>query len=176
MAHIQTVYKYLAVIALGFIVFLIDYWELTNPVFSEMLLFGVSVAKSAYFIAFTFRSIRDSAQRDFYFHEFLPFVVLTVALFVLSFGLDYYCLYRIRPTAFSGDLDAANPLQTLVTFLYFSVTTFTTAGLGDIVPHAVVARVFVMMELFVAFFFTILVIANITHLRESFSKKSERPR
>lgn len=174
MTHLRTTYKYLTVIALGFLVFMLDFLELASPFVNEVLLFGVSAAKSAYFIWFTFSNIRAAAQREFYFHEFVPFVALSVLLIILSFGIDYYCLHRINPKAFAGDFGPGSLADTLVSFLYFSVTTFTTAGLGEIVPHSISARVFVMLELFIAFFFTILVIANIAQIRESFFQKSNK--
>lgn len=173
MTQPTTTYKYLTVIGLGFIVFMLDYLELVNPVVREVVLFIVSAGKSAYFIWFTFSNIRATSHHEFYFHEIVPFVALSVLLIILSFGLDYYCLYQINPKAFSGDFGPDNLLDTLVTFLYFSVTTFTTAGLGEITPHTISARILVMLELFIAFFFTILVIANIAQLRESFSQKSK---
>lgn len=174
MIQASTTYKYLAVIGLGFIIFMLDYLELANPFVNEVLLFCVSAAKSAYFIWFTFSNIRATAHREFYYHEFVPFVALSVLLIILSFGIDYYCLHRINPKAFAGDFGLDNLADTLITFLYFSVTTFTTAGLGEITPHSISARIFVMLELFIAFFFTILVIANIAQIRESFSQKSKK--
>jgi len=174
MIHTNTSYKYLTVISLGFIIFILDYWELTDPFTNEILLFGISAAKSVYFIGYTFSNIRESAEREFYFHEFVPFVALSVLLIVLSFGLDYFCLYQINPKAFAGEFRSPHLAETFLTFLYFSATTFTTAGLGDITPGSASARIFVMLELFIAFFFTILIISNITHIRESFAQKSKK--
>ncbi|MBK8192861.1 MAG: hypothetical protein IPK76_06550 [Lewinellaceae bacterium] len=46
-------------------------------------------------------------------------------------------------------------------------------GLGDIFPHSSSARIFVSTEALLAFCFTILIIANVMHLRESLGKKRE---
>jgi hypothetical protein len=59
-------------------------------------------------------------------------------------------------------------------FCYFSVTNFTTAGLGDIVPVSNSARFFVASELVISFFFSIFVIANLALLRESFVQKRQK--
>jgi len=175
MVHFRTTFKFGVVIVLGFLVFLLDYWEITNPFFNELALLVISVSKSGYFIWFTLSNIQDTAHRDFYFHEFVPFLVMSVLLIILSFGVDYYCLFRINENAFSGELPQGHVLETATTFLYFSVTNFTTAGLGDIAPKTASARIFVMLELIIGFFFTILVIANITQIRESFSRKAKSP-
>lgn len=172
-AH-TTYKKYLVVIGLGLIIFFLDYLESANPVVDEVLLFCISVSKSSYFIWYTFTNIRATAHHEFYFHEFVPFAVLSIVLIILSFGLDYFCLYQINPEAFSGDVESSTLVGSFLTFLYFSVTTFTTAGFGDIVPNSLSARIFVMMELFIAFFFTILVIANIAQIRESFAQKLKK--
>ena len=163
-------YQYLIVIAIGTIIFMLDLFEVNSALFREILLFGISFGKAAYFIWLTFSNIRTTAERDFYFHRFVPFVALTVMLIILSFAIDFLCLHRIDPAAFSGNL--GDFPCSIITFLYFSVTNFTTAGLGEINPQTTSARVFVMLELFIGYFFTILIIANIMQLRESFSKKT----
>jgi len=75
--------------------------------------------------------------------------------------------------AFRGLPSSPDLLDDFITFFYFSVTNFTTAGLGDIIPNAKSARLFVASELIIAFFFTIFVIANLALLRESFVQKRQ---
>lgn len=174
MKHLHATIKYVTVILLGGVVFLFDAYELTDPTVSEAILLAISVAKSGYFIWFTLTNIRATTMREFYFHEFIPFVVLTVLLIVLSFGIDYFCLYHIQKDAFAGSFNPGQGATTFLAFLYFSVTTFTTAGLGEIIPQTSSARIFVMFELFVSFFFTILVIANIAQIRDSFRRQSKQ--
>jgi hypothetical protein len=168
---VNAFYRYSAVILAGLIIFLLDYYGLSHDLTNEVILFFVNVVKSAYFIYFVFLRIKDSIHQDFYFDEFISFIGLSIVLIIVSFAIDFYCLYQIDPTSFFGIQSRPYIVQDLVTFFYFSISAFTTAGFGDIHAVSSVAQVFVSMELLVAFFFTILVITNVLELRESFTRK-----
>lgn len=121
MFHFKTAYKYIIVILVGVLIFLLDYFELTNPLTREIILFILSILKAAYFINFVFTSIRESADKDFYFQEFMSFVIISILLVVISFWIDYYCLFRIQETSFTGVIPKAN----IVTeFVIFSITAY----------------------------------------------------
>lgn len=175
MVHFKTAYKYIIVILVGILIFLLDYFELADPLTREVILFVLSIIKAAYFIYFVFTSIRESASRDFYFQEFMSFVVISILLVIISFSIDYYCLFRIQEGSFTGVIPKANIVTEFISFFYYSISVFTTAGFGDIKPNSTSAQVFVSTELLIAFFFTILVIANITHIRSSFAEKNKKP-
>ncbi len=102
----------------------------------------------------------------------MTFIGVSIVLFILSYGIDFYCLYAIRPEAFIGIPAAESMLNNFVTFFYFSITNFTTAGLGDILPNAASARIFIGSELIISFFFTIFIIANLSMLRDSYARKT----
>lgn len=171
--QIQEVVPFVLVVILGAVVFLADMYELENPFFRELVLSGISVGKSVWFVWFVVRRIRMSTERDFYFHEFMAFIGLSVLLYVLSYAIDFYCLYQIRPDSFAGLPMPPDLVDDFLTFFYFSVTNFTTAGLGDVLPRTVSARLFVSLELMISFFFTIFVVANLAMLRESFARKKQ---
>jgi hypothetical protein len=167
-------WPFLVVVLVGTIIFLADFYEFQNPFLRELVLSFISLAKSIWFIRFVIQRIRISTEKQFYFHEFAVFIGISVLLFVLSFAIDFYCLYQINPTAFRGLPVSPDLADDFISFFYFSVTNFTTAGLGDIVPNAKSARLFVASELIISFFFTIFVIANLALLRESFIKKGQK--
>lgn len=169
--HMKEAWPFFVVLLAGTIVFLADFYEFQNPLLRELVLSITSLAKSICFILFVVQRIRISTEKQFYFHEFAAFIGISVLLFVLSFAIDFYCLYQISPNAFRGLPPNPDLLDDFVTFFYFSVTNFTTAGLGDIVPNTKSARLFVASELIISFFFTIFVIANLALLRESFAQK-----
>jgi hypothetical protein len=171
MTQVKTTYKFATVILVGLIIFLADLFELANPYVNEIILFVISIFKAAYFIRFVFRQIKETAKKDFYFHEFLSFVVVTILLVIVSYCIDYYCLFRIDPDAFTG-LNTSNIGTELIDFFYYSISVFTTAGFGDVRPHLTTAQILVSTELMIAYFFTILVLANILLLRESFKKEN----
>ncbi len=171
MQHVKSTYKYLIVIGIGLSIFLLDYFELVNTLSNEIVLSLLSLLKAGYFIYFVFRTIKETAQRKFDFHEFMGFVVVSILLVILSFAIDYYCLFRIDAQSFAGVTAKQSILTEFISFIYYSISVFTTAGFGDIKPNSTSAQIFVSTELMIAFFFTILVIANIGHLRSSFLNK-----
>ena len=171
MAYFKTTYQYAIVIFAGLLIFLADYFELANPVANEIILFTISILKTSYFIWFVFRQIREMTRIEFYFKEFMSFIVVSILLVIISYAIDFYCLFRILPGAFSGSILKENIITEFITFFYFSISVFTTAGFGDIKPNSTIAQIFVSTELMIAFFFTILVLANISHIRESLKRK-----
>ncbi len=171
MNHLKSIYKYIIVILIGISIFLLDYFEVANRNGNEIILSVISLLKACYFIYFVFRTIKESAHKEFDFHEFMAFVVTSILLVILSFAIDYYCLFRIDAHAFAGLIPKQNILTEFISFFYYSISVFTTAGFGDIKPNSTSAQIFVSTELTIAFFFTILVIANIGHLRTSFTRK-----
>jgi hypothetical protein len=100
----------------------------------------------------------------------MSFAVVSILLVIVSFAIDYYCLFRISTISFTGTIPKDNIITEFINFIYYSISVFTTTGFGDIKPNSTSAQVFVSMELMIAFFFTILVIANISHIRSSFSR------
>lgn len=161
------------VLLTGTIIFMGDYYEVANPFAREIVLAAVSIIKSMWFVRFVMKRIEASVKQEFYFHEFIVFISIGIVLFILSYTIDFYCLYEIRHDAFRGLPPESNLPHDFATFFYFSITNFTTAGLGDILPNTLTARIFVAFELIISFFFTILIITNIATLRESFAKRGK---
>lgn len=84
---------------------------------------------------------------------FIPF---SVALWVMIFyyASVYNWIYRLDPSSFSGEF-GERPLDQIVSFIYFSITTFSTAGMGDLAPLTKTARILVAQQiLFFVFIFT----------------------
>lgn len=161
------------VIFVGAILFLLDYYEQVSPAANKVILFLLCIVKSAYFIYVTFSRIKKTLETEFFYHEFLSFIIYNVLLIILSYTVDFYCLYRIDEAAFRGMTNGESIGSQFITFFYFSIATFTTVGFGDISPVSTSARIFVSTEILLAFFFNILIIANVVHLRESLGKKQE---
>src|SRR5512133_504870 len=65
----------------------------------------------------------------------------TVPLFLLLFASAYFTMARINPANFSADS------LTRTDALYFTVTTFSTVGFGDITPVSQAARLVVMAQM-----------------------------
>lgn len=89
-------------------------------------------------------------------HSLYAFFPVSGAIIVqiVYFAAIYNWLYRIDPKSFTGEIDG-NPINELVTFIYFSITTFATAGMGDMAPVTNAAKILVSLQvLFFIFIFT----------------------
>ncbi|MGI4867350.1 MAG: ion channel [Janthinobacterium lividum] len=159
----------------GLLLFVFDFYELNSPEVNTMLLLLLMLAKVAYFISATLRWIRKTVVSTYHLVHLTSFLGLHVLLIVLSFAIDYYCLYRIYPTSFSLPFGQQAPWEQMLTFLYFSLGKFTTAGGGEMHPASAVAQGCVMAEMIVSYFTTVLVIANVGHLQGLFGNKSDAP-
>ncbi len=86
-------------------------------------------------------------------NAFLP-VASAIGLLILYYAAVYNWVYRKNPKSFTGDIDG-NPLNEIVTFIYFSITTFATAGMGDMAPITKTAKILVSLQvLFFIYIFT----------------------
>jgi hypothetical protein len=85
---------------------------------------------------------------------FVP-VVLAITLLMIYYAVAYDLEYRMVPGSFSGDHFGDDIVTELFTFVYFSVTTFATASMGDFSPISNAARILVTLEvLFFIYIFT----------------------
>lgn len=80
-----------------------------------------------------------------YDHLVLPISGALVTIIVL-FGTNYLLLYRLSPSSFKGEVGNDFGTQ-LFSFMYLSVTTLATAGLGDIMPNDKTARALIAIEI-----------------------------
>lgn len=154
--------QHAAVVAIGVLIFLLDKFEGFSDAINFSMLFILTIGKSVYFVFHNFRSITKVVQSDKQFNHFIVLVSVNIALIVISFAMDYFCMIKIYPTVFKGNL-ASDDLRTLAEMLYFSLITFTTTGFGDIVPASNLARSVVSLEVVVAYVSTIFIISNFSN-------------
>jgi uncharacterized membrane protein len=146
---------------------------LQHPGFKTGLVLVVMLAKAAYCMFATLRWIHHTVTSAYHQKYMVGFLATQMLLIVLSFAIDYYCLYQIDGSAFRI-LDAPQrSMEQFLVFLYFSLGKYTTAGVGDIHPVSPVARLCAMGEMVVAYFTTVLIIANVRYLQVFFGKKKK---
>ncbi len=165
--HLKMVYKFSIVLLIGIGLFLIGRNEIGDDRIIESILFLYSISKTLFFFKLMFGRIRETAHVDLGYRDILTFIGYNTLLIVVSFAIDYLCLYEINQESFSGITTREEIIPHLVTFFYFSVAVFTTAGLGDIAPHTTIARLLCSSEMMISWFLVILVIANFTGIREA---------
>ncbi|WP_210521409.1 two pore domain potassium channel family protein [Hymenobacter terricola] len=145
--------------------------ELNNSRVEAGLLVLLTVVKATYFLLATLGWIHLTVTSGHHRKYMMVFLVLQMLLIVFSFAIDYYCLYQLDPSSFRVTALSHRPIEQFLTFLYFSVGKYTTAGVGDIHPVSPIARICAMGEMVVAYFTTVMIIANVGYLQMWFSQK-----
>ncbi len=118
------------------------------------------------------RHVRDPKLREQIYSTFGPgslLLLLAVWAFLLVSG--YACFFFALGTPFADPMTAPNHLAHLRTDLYVSGTTLFTLGLGDVVPHTLVARALIIVESATGLGLVALVIGYVPVLYGSFSRR-----
>ena len=97
------------------------------------------------------------------FHRLQGAVVLYLNLAVI-FAAAFSLMWEVSPAAFTGLLAATGDMGELATMLYFSFTTLTTTGYGDIVPVDPFARSLANPEALIGPFYLAITVARLVTL------------
>jgi voltage-gated potassium channel len=108
--------------------------ESTGRVVASTLITLLGVAVLAWGIVEQVRRQLQSRSED------IHTLVMLLPLAAVLFALGFYVLAEHRPTQFDG-------LHTRTDALYFTISTLTTVGFGDITAHGQLARVLVIFQL-----------------------------
>lgn len=171
--HRPMLYKFSIVLVTGFIFFIVGGKQIGKGTVPEAILLGYSLIKTFYFFKLVINRIKQTAHQVLDTKDIMSFIGINTILIVVSYAVDYICLFEINKHSFSGVQTWGHLGPHFVTFFYFSIVTFSTAGVGDIAPITITARLLTSAELMLAWFLTILVIANFSFIRESFIEKKE---
>jgi hypothetical protein len=96
-------------------------------------------------------------------------VYLNIALI---FASGFSLIWELRPAAFATLSLAAGGSAELDTMLYFSLTTLTTTGYGDIVPVDPFARSLANLEVVLGQFYLAITVARLVTLGRSWNWRS----
>lgn len=91
-------------------------------------------------------------------------------LIAMAFGTLYFMLELMQPNSFTGVHLGTAGERPWWQFFYFSFTTFSTVGYGDIVPASMRARSFTIIQQLVAVFYVAILISRLTGMYTATSK------
>lgn len=130
----------------------------------------LSLGKTTFFGIENIRQLFEATRCNQAYHRFMLLMLINMTQIILSFGLDYHCLYCIEPASFSVELADATLFETLFEFTYFSTLNFTFFGYGDVTPQTVPAKFIAMTEILLAFVTVIFLLSDFISLKESLGK------
>jgi hypothetical protein len=144
-------------------------WLRSSPVASVAIpvVMLVSLAKTTFFGVENIRQLFIATRCNQAYHRFMMLMLVNMTQIILSFGLDYHCLYLNDPASFSTVLTEPSYFEAVFEFIYFSTLNFTFFGYGDVTPQTISAKLMTMSEIILAFVTVIFLLSDFISLKES---------
>jgi len=151
-------------------------WTLGIPAIAERLIVIFTPSHSIYlagsivwlllFAFITWNELRAVLKQKDITREVISMAISVYLLFGLTFGLFYIVLHDVQPNAFSfGAGGPASEQQTIPVLIYFSLTTLSTIGFGDITPVTLQARYAAVAEGITGQFYLAILVARLVGMQ-----------
>jgi voltage-gated potassium channel len=130
------------------------------------------------FAFITWNELRAVLKQKEITREVISMSISVYLLFGLTFGLFYIVLHDLQPNAFGfGAAAPASEQQTIPVLIYFSLTTLSTIGFGDITPVTLQARYAAVAEGITGQFYLAILVARLVGMQmsQSPSQPAEDP-
>lgn len=160
-------------------------WTLAAPAVAERFVVLFAPSPSLYltgsilwlllFAFITWNELRAVLRQKEITREVISMSISTYLLLGLTCGLFYIVLHDMQPNAFSfGAGGAATEQQVIPVLIYFSLTTLSTIGFGDITPITLQARYVAVAEGITGQFYLAILVARLVGMQMSQSAISHR--
>jgi Ion channel len=127
----------------------------------------VAWAKTLFFGVENLQQLWRASTENMAYHRFMALMFVNMLQIVLSFGLDYHCLYTVNAGSFSSISTAYSQPELVFEFVYFSALNFTFFGYGDVTPQTVPAKLLTITEILLAFITVIFLLSDFISMKDS---------
>ncbi|MCE3202995.1 two pore domain potassium channel family protein [Paenibacillus sonchi] len=111
-----------------------------------------ALASMLFYVLFIFHEIKESNSKEVRLQQTLVRISIAAFSCIIFFTVVYTSIYKLfGQSSFDGKGLGEDLLSQLITFLYFSVATFTTVGYGDVAPVDNTSRLVVIMQISFSF-------------------------
>jgi hypothetical protein len=159
--------KYMVIIIFGVAVFYLDELEILDASINTPFIIIISLSKTAFFVHQSLRKIYQVINKNVAYFRFLIFMTVNILTIVMSFGVDFFCLYQVDHSHFSGLSDDFGYMRLIFEFIYMSMLGFNNLGFYDVIPASVAAKSLVMVEILIYYFSIVLILSDFISLRDS---------
>jgi Ion channel len=157
-------------------------WTLAVPAIVERFAIAIAPSPLLYlagsilwlllFAYITWNELRAVLKQKEITREVISMSISVYLLFGLTFGLFYIVLHDLQPNAFKfGAAGPAPEQQVIPVLIYFSLTTLSTIGFGDITPVTLQARYAAVAEGITGQFYLAILVARLVGMQMSQSSK-----
>lgn len=162
--HILILFMIIAIS--GMVVYFIEQMNIDRTLLYAMI-FTVTIGKIYFFITNSYKKLIHISRSNITYFGFLLFVSMNIFLMVISFCVDYFCIFTIDPASFSGVEEATTIPAQLFKFFYLSFLLFTNMGVANVVPVTMAAECMVMFEAIISFITIIFILSDFVNLKDS---------
>ncbi len=159
--------KYAVIISLGLLAFYLDELEIIDSDINTVFIVTISMGKVAFFIRQSLRKIAEVINKNVAYFRFLIFMTANIIIIIISFGVDFFCLYQVDSSHFSGLPEQYGRFRLFFEFVYLSMLGFNNLGFYDVIPVSVSSKSLVMVEILIYYFSIILILSDFVSLRDS---------
>jgi voltage-gated potassium channel len=157
-------------------------WLLAVPAVLERVLATIAPSHRAYllgaifwWLALTFvtlNQLRNLLRQKEVTGEIISMAIAVYLLLGISWGIFYIVIFLYDPLSFNlGGFQGGGEVQAFPIFFYFSLTTLSTIGFGDITPLSLQARYAAVAEGIVGQFYLAILVARLVALQMSETSK-----
>jgi hypothetical protein len=159
--------KNIALLVFGLLIFYVDDKEFLNVFYTKWLIIALALFKTSFFFAQSIIKIFETSDKQVSYHHFLIFMGVNILLIIISFTIDFVCLYEVDPSSFEGLPSNLSFLNSTFELFYLSVLGFNNLGFYDVIPMGKASKLLVMMEIFAYISSIIFILSDFMSLKES---------
>jgi len=138
----------------------------------RLLMIG-SISWLIFFAFVTWMELRSVLKQREITGETISMSISVYLLFALTWGILYSTIYQLQPNAFS--ITAIPVGELFATFSYFSLTTISTIGFGDIAPLTLQSRYAAVAEGITGQFYLAILVARLVGMQMTQSSEPRPP-
>ena len=144
MNYKEIIVKYFIIILGGFFIFYLENKEILESHYTTLLVVIIALIKLGMLFFDSYNKIMEISMKNVAFHKFLIFMFINVMILIISFSVDFLCLYEINPSNFEGLPKNLSYGELFFEFIYLSMLGFNNLGFYDVVPKSMAARTLVI--------------------------------
>ena len=169
--------KNIAIVFLAWIVFEIDDTEFLNLYYTKLLIVCLTLFKITFFFIQSILKIFEVSDKEMSYHHFLIFMGINILIIIISFTIDFICLYDVDPNSFEGIPHNVSFFTSSFELFYVSMLSFNNLGFYDVIPIGKASKILVMIEIFAYISSVIFILSDFWSLKESLLevKKCKNP-